>query len=102
MARNSARDFCPTPDRGIRMEELTHYAQWLGLQPEEKKALLDALTTHLGARIETRDFWTEHGPRTARFLMGVYWNSHDDGPADLAELFARDRELFCTYAPLLN
>ncbi len=75
MQRNHALDFIAIPGAVLRVSELAEYCSFVGLtDPSDKRALHDALTQHLKAKVVEQRFWASSGPFNERCYIGVYWN----------------------------
>jgi hypothetical protein len=72
--RNHALDFMQCPGAHIRVSELSEYAAFCKLSPDDKRALHGALLEHLNATVEERWFWAATGPFKEKCYRGIYWN----------------------------
>lgn len=90
--RNHALDFIAIPGACLRTAELAEYCAFVGLVDQaDKRALHDALTTHLKAQLVERLFWSSTGPFKARCYVGVYWNL-DHGFPDFEQFWTQSTE----------
>ena len=86
MQRNHANDFIKAQGCSIRVSELTDYAKFCNLEPADKLALHQALTTHLGATVEPRRYWRASGEFTEKAYYNIHWNL-DSGFPDFLDFF---------------
>jgi hypothetical protein len=72
--RNHANDFIKAQGMTIRVSELSDYATFCALDPSDKRALHQALTTHLGATVEPRTYWHQGQHVTEKAYCNIFWN----------------------------
>jgi hypothetical protein len=84
--RNLANDLIKAQGCTIRVSELGDYARFCKLEQSDKKALHEALVTHMGAIVETRRYWRAGAQFSEKAYCNIYWNL-DHGFPDFLDFF---------------
>jgi hypothetical protein len=99
--RNHANDFVKAPGLCIRTAVMADYAKHCQLGPDDKRALHNALVTHLGAKLERKEFWTPHGAVVEPAYVDIFWNL-DTGFPDFEQFHAASDAVRQYMPPICN